>query len=429
MPNNREWAMFAWFCVLVGGLVCTRTGRSSVKALLKAFVQPLVVIIIGLFIVWVSVELWASYEIGLWRPDLATDFVMWILVSGFVTYFNFDKVSKQQNYLRRCILQTVGIAEVLQFLTNLFPFSLIVELILVPAASLLVLLAAVAGRDDRNQQVKKLLQQVQVFIGIVLLAFFLQQLIANWNSTDWQNVGRKFALPIALTVGLIPLVYTVGIWACYEKIFKLMNWIARPGKPLLSAKIALVSGLHIRVRDVGTFRSPWTNRLLAASSFAGSKNVVSEFLESRRESERLVVEEQERLRRYAGSQETDPEGRRLDRREFNETIKTLEWLADCQMGWYHNDDRYRRDLLEVLGTSFLRRGLPEEDDIVMEISADEQAWYAWRRTITGWCFAIGASGPPPDQWKYDGSEPPNGFPGSGTQWADMLSSMGAPNWK
>jgi hypothetical protein len=40
-----------------------------------------------------------------------------------------------------------------------------------------------------------------------------------------------------------------------------------------------------------------------------------------------------------------------------------------------------------------------------------QAWYAWRRTITGWCFAIGSAKAPPDQWRNDGSEPPKDFPG------------------
>ena len=28
---------------------------------------------------------------------------------------------------------------------------------------------------------------------------------------------------------------------------------------------------------------------------------------------------------------------------------------------------------------------------------------------TGWCFAIGAAGPPPDRWEYDSPEPPGRF--------------------
>jgi hypothetical protein len=53
-----------------------------------------------------------------------------------------------------------------------------------------------------------------------------------------------------------------------------------------------------------------------------------------------------------------------------------------------------------------------------------RAWYAWRRTVTGWCFAIGAAGPPPDRWEYDGPEPPGGFPSKGRGWGDKANR----NW-
>ena len=42
---------------------------------------------------------------------------------------------------------------------------------------------------------------------------------------------------------------------------------------------------------------------------------------------------------------------------------------------------------------------------------------AWRRTVSGWCFAIcSADGPPPVQWEFDGPEPPSGLPGKASEW-------------
>ena len=114
---------------------------------------------------------------------------------------------------------------------------------------------------------------------------------------------------------------------------------------------------------------------------------------------------------------TDAEGRRLDRREFKETTEALKYLATCQMGWYRNrGGRYHgENLLSALGDWFTRRGLPKDHGIVIRVAKDGQAWYAWRRTVTGWCFAIGAAGPPPDQWEFDGHEAPNGFPGKSSE--------------
>ena len=53
----------------------------------------------------------------------------------------------------------------------------------------------------------------------------------------------------------------------------------------------------------------------------------------------------------------------------------------------------------VLGDDFTLHGLPRESGITLHVARDGQSWYARRRTVTGWCFAIGAAGPPPDQWE------------------------------
>jgi hypothetical protein len=134
--------------------------------------------------------------------------------------------------------------------------------------------------------------------------------------------------------------------------------------------------------------------------------------------------------RYVGVPGTDDEGRRLDRREFNETTAALRWLATCQMGWHRNrGGRYRPDMLGILNHDFKSHGLPEEHGITMHVSKDGQSWWAWRQTITGWCFAIGAAGPPPDQWEFDGPEPPHAFPGKDKRWGDTRFSLPSNrNW-
>lgn len=168
---------------------------------------------------------------------------------------------------------------------------------------------------------------------------------------------------------------------------------------------------------------------MSAPTFPAARRVVADFQESRRDKERAAAEEQERLRRYAGSDDTDAEGRRLDRREFNETTKALYWLAECMEGWYSNEDRgpkrYRADLLEVFDPDFFKTyGLPEDHGVIIKVAKNGKAWYAWRRTVTGWCFAIGAAGPPPDRWEYDGPEPPERFPSKGRGWGDNANR----NW-
>jgi len=118
----------------------------------------------------------------------------------------------------------------------------------------------------------------------------------------------------------------------------------------------------------------------------------------------------QRLVDNAGLDGWDDVGQRLDQREFAETRRALQWLATCHMGHYRHDERYRPDLLPLVESQFVRDGLPEDHGIVMNVAVDGQSWYAYRETVSGWYFAIGASGPPPDQWCYDGPQPSTGFP-------------------
>lgn len=129
--------------------------------------------------------------------------------------------------------------------------------------------------------------------------------------------------------------------------------------------------------------------------------------EKERETARLVT--------YAGVKGIDAEGGQLDQREFNETKDALLWLYVCQLGRHNNGGRFRKNVLDNVG-SFEREGLPAEHGITMRVSKSGQSWYAWRRTITGHVFAIGSSAPDLGQWMYDGDEPPHGFPGSDRSW-------------
>jgi hypothetical protein len=77
---------------------------------------------------------------------------------------------------------------------------------------------------------------------------------------------------------------------------------------------------------------------------------------------------------------------------------------------------------------FMLKNLPADHGIHLVVAKNRQSWYAWRRTISGYCFAIGAAKAPPDQWLYDGQEPPKGFPGKDPIWGAAPFGPDAMNW-
>lgn len=434
MPNNREWATLIWTALVVLAFLSRPSLRRQAADVIRAAKK--LSLVFGIFLAYIAIELWIGYRWSLWDADLATDVVLWLMVSATALFAGFTKAAKVPHFFRNRILALIGVVEVLQFVTGLYVFSLPVELLVVPIVTALSILTVVAGSDSEHSQVKRLVQRLLVIAGFCLLGSSIIRFVSNWDELDWPGLAQKFALPLWLTIGLLPMIYLLALYSAYELAFIRLDYFGKgDSNSSRRRKLALVLGLRGQLRRAHRFTGPWCVRLAQANGFVEARQTVRDFLAAEAEELRIAEEEAARLKRYAGSDERDDDGRRLDRREFQETMDALRWLATCQMGWYDNQDRpdglgYRSDLFVVLDDDFTHQGLPKPSGIEVHVSEDRQRWYAWRWTITGWCFAIGAAGPPPDQWEYDGPVPPSGYPGEAPEWGSHPYAGGANhNWQ
>ena len=346
-------------------------------------------------------------------------------------FFNCTQAASDPRFFRRTMVATIGVAVFVEFFMNLYVMSLPTELVLQFVIIVLSLLAAVGGIKPEHRPAKILCEVLLAAIGFALFIYTVRQVYLGWDDIDGRSLLLEFALPIWLTAGLLPFLYVLSSYVVYDAAFRGINWATADRRSRWRSRLAVVSALHFRKGAVQKFTWNWAKRVSEATSFSAARDVMAMFLEQLRRARKAELDEQERMQRYAGSHETDEDGRRLDRREFAATIDALRWLETCQMGWHRNrGGRYRDDLLKMIAGDFTRQGLPKESGITLRVSNDGQAWYAWRRTVTGWCFAIGAAGPPPDQWEYDGPEPPQGFPGQDRIWGDTpLPGQANTNWR
>jgi hypothetical protein len=380
---------------------------------------------------WVAGLVWFTARAGLWSADLATDTILWFLTAGIVLFINFGDASKTPHFFRRKALSTLELTVAVEVFSEIFVLNLVAELFLPVVLIPLAGMSVVAASRRELQPVKRVVDTVLAIIGVGLLAYVAVSLVHSWRSVDKGDLLSEFALPVWLTIGLLPYVYMVGLYAAYDSVFHRIDWKSESGRlGRFKSKLVLLVSFHLRARDIGAFTGAWPFRLAAATSFRDGRHIVHEFRAAQRDSARAAADKEAQLVRYAGSDSVDDQGRRLDRQEFSETTSALRWLATCQMGWYRNRGaRYREDLLRVLNDDFTRYGLPQPSGIALSVSPNGDAWFAWRRTVTGWVFAIGAAGPPPDQWEYDGPEPPTGFPGEDPVWGSGPFSYDAnPNW-
>ena len=422
MPNNREIASVVWIGIFFSLAMLKKDLRSSFGGVLRIALNPAIVTVVALFASYVALEVWSAEKIGLWRFGLASKTAAWAFASGIVLVFNFQTAFREPAFFRRTAANTLRFTIVLEFVLNFYVLSLIKELLLQPVVAFVALLSVLAGRDERNKSVRKLADGLLAAFGFTMAAFVLRQAYLHWRDLDLDAL-REFLLPIWMTVGLLPFVFAVALFAAYDSMWRDISRATSDRRVRLRTRLAVITKLHVRFRDVHGFRWKWVQDAVASGSFAAARRVADTFIESRRADERAEAARAERVRKYAGSNETDDAGRRLDRREFDGTIEAFRVVAACQSGQYRmQGGRYHPDLLKLIGDDFTRDGLPRDANITINVASDGREWYAWRRTITGWCFAIGGTAQSTDEWEFDGPEPPRGFPGRHTDWGQRPSA-------
>jgi hypothetical protein len=175
--------------------------------------------------------------------------------------------------------------------------------------------------------------------------------------------------------------------------------------------------LHGRLLGFGTL----TNSTKAVALLGG----VIEYLKpvARDETERRQVADEAR---WAGSDEVDAEGRRMDRRGFVETRDSLRWLAIRENNEHQHHGVYRGDLLGMFPNGVKFGQVARRDAITLAVAEDGQSWWAWAKTESDFCFGIaGSDGEVPNRY-YAGIERPQS-PAEDDRWTDHLHEP--PDWE
>jgi hypothetical protein len=419
MFDNRQLATLILFgCLLLLGLA-TKPGRISLANAARSFWRVKVAATLFLYMVWLAGVHWLGAAVGIWKARLLGESIYWMVVAGFVPLFRMTEPRKRRQPFRSLMRDLVTSTVFLVFFLNLKPFDLAGELVLQVVLALLVGGQLIAVRK-RRRQARRICEVLLLLVMLGMATYTVVWLVRAGGTVDWANETRKFFLPIWLTVGTFPYIYVFAFWDRYSVMFALLQLRREEDRPSRRAHLGLVLGLRGRLNDIYDFPR-YSYLANGAHSLGDGWRVVQVFRGHRAAHIARKQSDAERLVRNAGVVGVDEQGRTLDRREFKETKDALLYIASCQVGW-HDCGGYRADLLDVLGTSLLRQGLPAKHGITM--SVDGQRWYAYRRTPSGRVLGIGALDEPCDQWFYEGDDPPTGYPARGRGWGRAAHDRG-----
>jgi len=427
--NNREWASLIWLGILTVSLLLRAQGRHWLGTVIQSAMSLKLLILWASLIMWIALIAIIAQWQGLWDPRLTKDTLVWAATAGVVSLAGFTDAHKQ-GFFPRAVRKTAGIVAFMEYLVSLSAFPLLVEILLQPLILVFATACILVKAPEKQQKWQGWSSRFFLILAVALLGNTALSLSSGWELIDWRLLELRAAWPVGLGLWVLLLVFAWSLVSSYEQAFLRIERTRPDPQGRWKAKAGLVLGLGPNLEWIHHAAKGGTFHVAKAQSVRIAWQASRKFKHERLAEKKAEQAYQENLIRFADNPGLDEHGRPVDKREFRETRDALDWLNTCQMGWFrHEPIGYKHDLLDRLGDDFTREGLPVPSGIVMKVADDGTKWYAWRRTVGGHHFAIGANGDPPNQWRYDGKDPPTGFPGIAPEWGKLpFDDDASPNW-
>lgn len=228
--SNRELALLIWIIIVLVYFLIKDKWRCYLKRIItSAFALKLVIVYITL-IIYAFVIILLLYLINIWKIYLLKDTIIWLLFSALATAFTLINI-KNFSYFTGLIKSNITVTAIVQFIINLYSFSLAIELIMLPIIVFTTALSAYSEYYTKNGQdyhkVHSCLNILLSIIGIVYLGFTFYKAIIGFDSINWIDISQQLMLPIILTILFIPYYWLLALYINYEKIFVAINVMFR----------------------------------------------------------------------------------------------------------------------------------------------------------------------------------------------------------
>lgn len=259
--NNREIALDIWIVLfLIFLLLKPSTRKALLQSLPNLFRSMFVWKLARIYLVVLTYNLvvvYILYRYGLWDHSQLKNTILWILAAVVISLSDITN-DETSNYLKKTIVDIFKFTIILEFLVGFYSFNLVIELLIVPAATLIPLLIAVGKRDEKTKPAVTFLNSILVIGGIILIAYAVYKVIRGFSDFATQPTLTEFLISPVLSLLFLPCVYLLSLLVNMETAFMFIRH-SLPNKALVRyAKWKAI--MHFSFNKTNLFR--WKQLLL-----------------------------------------------------------------------------------------------------------------------------------------------------------------------
>ena len=201
--TTREIATGIWFILFLAFIfISPSTRKAAIRVIIVAVSKKLVIPFIAI-LVYATILTFLSMQLPIWRNVFLKDIIFWVLFAGVPVCYGAVNPKKESHYFRNILTDNLKFTIILEFIISSFTFNLIVEIIILPVVTLLVILETAAGYNSENQPVKRLISFILAIFGYAFLGLTLKIAVETYSMLDSIDLLVSFCIPIIFSIAYI----------------------------------------------------------------------------------------------------------------------------------------------------------------------------------------------------------------------------------
>lgn len=217
--STREMALLIWILIVITVTMISKHSRHSILGIVTAFFNHKHMAIWASFALIILFVTILFARLSFWHNSFIKDIIIWFVTAGIVYCFNAISMDTNNKSISKVLKENLSIVVIIEFLTELKTFGLIIELTIVPIFSFLSLLFYVSKKEQRNYKVSNFLEVIiNVAIGLFLFAT-VKLWFCNDESINSQQSVVSFFIPIVYTILSLPIYVLYKVIARYNTLF------------------------------------------------------------------------------------------------------------------------------------------------------------------------------------------------------------------
>lgn len=277
--STREWATLIWFLILIVFILCIKKYRESIKKMIILFLSKKyrkVLKLFGVILLYVAVITIFFQRLPIWKIIYIKDIVIWFICSGFMYCVKAASNKADEKYIITTLKDNFKLTIFLEFFMDTFTFNIWAELIIIPIATIIMVLNLYA--EKTNENIHDFFVNILAFAGLCMLCKTIKIATIEYKELNIMDTIISFMIPIIYTILIIPLEWTLEIYSTYESLFSRMTF--KEGKDIkqkLYHRITVFKACMFSINKITLFRKEYMKKMYVGMKDEDFRQLITEF--------------------------------------------------------------------------------------------------------------------------------------------------------